>query len=156
MPGIGMLIYSAYIYRLSGHWLQWAAQHSAWGRHYKGVFALAIERWDYISANGFYSYVTAMTIDGINLLPGVLAIATVIPVWRRFGVEYAALVLITVMVPLLAGGTLSLGRITSVLFPSFLWLSAALRPSQRTAWLVAFALLQTVLAVAFFTWRPLY
>lgn len=59
-------------------------------------------------------------------------------------------------VPLLAGGTLSLGRITSVLFPTFLWLGAVIPASHRSAWLIVFAMLQGLFAAAFFTWRPLY
>ncbi|MBY0497789.1 MAG: hypothetical protein K2Y23_26570 [Cyanobacteria bacterium] len=42
MPGIGMLIYSAYIYSLTGNPLQWAEQHGAWGREYKGLITLVI------------------------------------------------------------------------------------------------------------------
>jgi hypothetical protein len=54
------------------------------------------------------------------------------------------------------GGLLSMGRLTSVLFPAFLWLGAAIQPSRRTAWLIAFAMMQALLAGVFFTWRPLY
>jgi hypothetical protein len=49
-----------------------------------------------------------------------------------------------------------MGRVTSVLFPVFLWLGAAVPPRQRVAWLVGFSMMQAVCAVAFFTWRPLY
>jgi hypothetical protein len=156
MPGAGMLIFSAYIYDLTGHPLQWAAQHGAWGREYRGLDLLLLDRIHYVQANGAYNYMTTLTVDMINVAAGIFALATVWPVWRRFGAAYAALVLINVLVPMLAGGTLSLGRITSVLFPSFLWLGAAIPASHRPAWIVAFAMLQAVFAVAFFTWRPLY
>lgn len=55
-----------------------------------------------------------------------------------------------------AGGLLSMGRVTSVLFPVFLWLGAALPATHRHAWIGLFALLQGFVAVMFFTWRPLY
>ena len=58
--------------------------------------------------------------------------------------------------PLLMGGLTSMGRVTSVLFPTFVWLAAAIAPRQRTAWVAAFAMLQAVCAAAFFTWRPLF
>ena len=43
-PGIGMLIYSAYIYCLTGNPLQWAAQNAAWGRVYRGLDVLVSEQ----------------------------------------------------------------------------------------------------------------
>jgi hypothetical protein len=156
MPGVGLLVFSAYIYGLTGNPLQWAAQHGAWGREYKGLWTLFIERLRYIQANGLYNYVSTLTVDLINLAGGTFAIVSVWPVWRRFGAPYAALVAINVLVPLLAGGTLSLGRITSILFPTFLWLGVAIPASHRSAWLIVFAMLQAVFAVVFFTWRPLY
>jgi hypothetical protein len=51
---------------------------------------------------------------------------------------------------------LSMGRVTSVLFPVFLWLAAAVPARHRTAWIACFALLQGFVAVMFFTWRPLF
>jgi hypothetical protein len=49
-----------------------------------------------------------------------------------------------------------MGRVTSVLFPVFLWLGAAVPARHRVAWIGLFALLQGFVAVMFFTWRPLY
>jgi hypothetical protein len=46
--------------------------------------------------------------------------------------------------------------VTAVLFPVFLWLGAAIPAQHRSAWLTAFAMLQAIFAVAFFTWRPVY
>ena len=56
----------------------------------------------------------------------------------------------------LSGGMLSMGRVTSVLFPVFLWLGAAVPARHRVAWITAFALFQSFAAVLFFTWRPLF
>ena len=36
-PGIGMLIYSAYVHHLTGAWFGWARLHEAWGRSYSGL-----------------------------------------------------------------------------------------------------------------------
>jgi hypothetical protein len=58
--------------------------------------------------------------------------------------------------PLAAGGFLSAGRFSSVMFPVFLWLAAAIPARHRPAWLVTFAALQAFNAVLFYTWRPLY
>jgi hypothetical protein len=155
-PGIGMLMFSAYIYKLTGNPFQWAAQHAAWGRVYRGVGALVTDRLVFIQANGLYDYASTMWLDMINLGAVVFVLATVWPVYRRFGVPYAALILVNVLPPLIFGGVLSMGRLTSVFFPSFLWLGAVIPANQRSSWLVAFAMFQALFAIAFFTWRPLY
>jgi hypothetical protein len=51
---------------------------------------------------------------------------------------------------------LSMGRVTSILFPVFLWLGAAIPAHHRTAWMVLFASLQALVAMMFFTWRPMF
>ena len=75
---------------------------------------------------------------------------------RRRDAEYAALIVVNVLPPLIFGGVLSMGRLTSVLFPTFLWLGAVIPANHRSSWLVGFAMLQALFAIAFFTWRPLY
>jgi hypothetical protein len=155
-PGIGMLIFSIYIYTLTGNPFQWAAQHAAWGRMYRGVGALVTDRLDFIQTNGLYDYASTMWLDMINVGAVVFALGSVWPVYRRFGIPYAALILVNVLPPLSFGGVLSMGRLTSVLFPTFLWLGAVIPANQRSSWLVGFAMLQALFAVAFFTWRPLY
>jgi hypothetical protein len=49
-----------------------------------------------------------------------------------------------------------MGRVTSVLFPAFLWLAAILPVHHRTAWIIGFAMVQALCASLFFTWRPLF
>ena len=64
--------------------------------------------------------------------------------------------LLNLLPPMSAGGMLSMGRVTSVIFPVFLWLGAVIPARHRTAWIAGFALLQGFVAVMFFTWRPLF
>ncbi len=157
-PGIGMLIYSTYIYFLTGNPLQWAAQNAAWGRVYRGVWT----RWSAIASRhpaavrALRLRVDAVARHDSDDRRAVFVLGSVWPVYRRFGVPYAALILVNVLLPLTMGGLLSMGRVTSVIFPTFLWLGAAVPASHRTGWLVGFAMLQALFAVAFFTWRPLY
>ena len=40
MPGIGMLLFSAYLYSVSGNAFAWLEAHQAWGRVYEGVGGL--------------------------------------------------------------------------------------------------------------------
>lgn len=155
-PGLGTLAFSAYIYQLTGNPLKWTAQNLAWGRVYRGLDSIVADRVGFIANNGLYSYASTQTIDLFYSLAVLLALFAVWPVYRRFGLPYATLIVITVLPPMAAGGLLSMGRVTSVLFPVFLWMGAAVPARHRTAWIAAFALLQGFVAVMFFTWRPLY
>jgi len=155
LPGIGMLIFSTYIYFLTGNPLQWAAQHAAWGRVYRGFGALVGDQIEHIQ-HGLYEYASSRPLDTMHVGVVFFMLASVVPVYRRFGVAYAAMILLNVIPPLVMGGLLSMGRVTSVMFPAFLWLGAAIPARQRSSWLVGFAMLQALCAIAFFTWRPLY
>lgn len=155
-PGFGMLAFSAFIYRLTGNPFMWTMQNVAWGRVYRGLDSIVSDRVDFIAANGLYGYASTQTIDMFYLLAVLLALAAVWPVYRRFGVAFAALILITILPPMAAGGLLSMGRVTSILFPVFLWMGAVVPARHRHAWIGLFALLQGFVAVMFFTWRPLF
>jgi hypothetical protein len=66
------------------------------------------------------------------------------------------LVLVTVLPPLFAGGFLSMGRITSTLFPVFVYLGWRI-PVARQPQVALFCMaLQGMLAAMFFTWRPVF
>jgi hypothetical protein len=78
------------------------------------------------------------------------------PVWRRFGAPYAVLMLANLLPPLLKGGPLSMGRMTSTLFPMFAALALMIPPQRRGTWFLLFALGQGLVTAAFFTWRPVY
>jgi len=155
-PGFGMLVFSAYIWSLTGNPFKWAAQNVAWGRVYRSLDLVLTDRVVFIANNGLYSYVTTQTIDLFYLLAVLLALGAIWPVYRRFGLPYAVFILITVLPPMAAGGLLSMGRVTSILFPVFLWMGAAVPATHRTAWIALFACLQGFVAVMFFTWRPLF
>ena len=155
-PGLGLIAFSAYIYALTGDPFEWAQNHAAYGRVYRGAGDLVLDRIGYIQAHGVYGYVSGLTLDWINGVPVLFAIAAVWPIYRLLGVAYAALVVVNVAVPLLIGGVLSMGRVTSTVFPLFIWLAAAVPPRLRMSWLIAFAMAQALFAIVFFTWRPLY
>jgi hypothetical protein len=155
-PGIGMLAFSAFIYQLTGDAFKWTQQNLAWGRVYRSLDTIVSDRFDYIYTHGLYNYATTLTVDLMYAVAVLLALGSVWPVYRRFGAAYAVLILVTVLPPLSAGGMLSMGRLTSILFPVFLWLGAAVPAHHRTGWIVAFASLQALVAMMFFTWRPLF
>ena len=64
--------------------------------------------------------------------------------------------MVNVLPPMLAGGVLSMGRITATLFPLFLALAASVSPRAVTPLITAFAIGQGLVAALFFTWRPLF
>jgi hypothetical protein len=91
----------------------------------------------------------------VNYLAAVLALAACWPVARRVGIEFAAFVAVSVLLPVANGGFISVARFTAVLFPIFLWLGAALPARGREALAALFLLGQGVVAALFFTWRPM-
>ena len=155
-PGLGMLTFSAFVYQLTGNAFQWTMQNQAWGRVYRSLDSIVSDRFAFITNNGLYSYASTQTIDLFYSLAVILALVAVVPVYRRFGLPYAAFIILNVLPPLSAGGMLSMGRVTSIVFPVFLWLGAAVPARHRGVWILFFALLQGFVAAMFFTWRPLF
>ncbi|MEP7116468.1 MAG: mannosyltransferase family protein [Acidobacteriota bacterium] len=155
-PGLGMLVYSAYVYDLTGDPLMWIRLQAAWGRQNLGVVAFLAAEWTSVGQQGAYQYATSNVPDFLNLLAATLVTAAIVPVWRRFGVASAMLLVMNLVPSLASGGWLSVGRATSVLFPIFLWLADAVPMRHRTAVTAGFAGLQVFAAILFFTWRPLF
>ena len=156
MPVAGAALYSAFIWRLAGSPFAWAAGHAAWGRHYEGLSHLVATRYGFIASVGLLEYVSREPYDLLNGLGAVFVLAAAWPVLRRFGPAYAAFILINILPPLAAGGLMSAGRFSSVLFPAFLWLGAAVPARHRAGWIATFAAIQAFNAALFYTWRPLF
>ena len=154
-PGLGMLAFSAYVYSLTGDFFGWARMHEAWGRSYEGL-APVTRGYGWLVDEGLVSVVQQAPYATLNSLGLIFALAMIWPILRRLGPAYGVFIVINVVPPLLAGGVLSMGRLTSTLFPIFLAL-AAIVPARTVPPLVtAFALAQGLATVLFFTWRPLY
>jgi len=154
-PIVGTALYSAYVAVLTGHPLQWSAQHAAWGRVYRGA-APFLDPAAAVARYGFETYVRHVPYDAMNAAAVVFAVALIIPVWRWLGLPYAVFLGSNLLPPLLLGGVMSMGRLTSTMFPLFMCLGLWCRKDTAQAWAVAFAAGQAFLAVLFYTWRPLY
>ncbi|HWK10472.1 MAG TPA: mannosyltransferase family protein [Vicinamibacterales bacterium] len=154
-PGLGMLAYSAYVKHLTGVWFGWARLHEAWGRSYGGIEPVA-SGVGWVANQGLVRVMAERPLDTLNGAALVFAIVMIWPVWRRLGLAWAAFIAVNVIPPLLAGGLLSMGRITSTLFPIFIALALVLPRRTVAPVLTIFALGQALAAVIFFTWRPLY
>ena len=153
MPLAGTGLYSLYVWALTGDPLTWLRLHAYWGRGDASVADLAVTHYQWIQRMGVMGYAGALPIDFINTCATLLAIAAVWPVTRRLGPACGFFVGANVVVGLLSGTTLSLARLTSTLFPLFLWLGLVIPLRQRPSWVAAFALLQGWGAALFFTWR---
>jgi hypothetical protein len=156
MPGVGMLLYSAYVWQVAGDPFGWLKAHGAWGREYQGLLTLVGDRVNIIASAGVEGYVASLPLDVINALGVCFVLAAVWPVGRKLGAAYAVLILVFILPPLAAGGLVSAGRFSSVLFPAFIWLAGAVPPKHRPAWLASFAAFQALNAAMFYTWRQLY
>ena len=154
MPGVAMLLFTAYLYRLTGIWLVWARVHEAWGRKW-GTGPLE-QGWEWLSTEGVMPVFQGVPYDTLNTLAAVFALVLVWPVFRKLGAAYAVFVLVNLVPPIFAGGALSMGRVTSTVFPIFLALAALVPGRAVPGWVATFALLQGFVAAIFFTWRELF
>jgi Mannosyltransferase (PIG-V) len=156
MPGIGMLLFSGYLYSVSGNAFAWLEAHQAWGRVYEGVGGLFAGHAKLASEIGVYEYTQRQPVDLVNGAATIVALLLTWPVTRRLGLAYTALLLLMLLPPLAAGGFMSMGRVTSTLFPLFLYLGWRLRGTSRSTIVTACALLQGFFAALYWTWRPLF
>lgn len=150
----GMAAFCGFVWNLTGNPFEWLRSHAAWGRTYAPVTNLVAYPWEYVRHSGVLGFIQHDPMHVLNGLGVLLALVAIWPVFRRFGLAYGTYVAINLIPPLFAGGLLSVGRLTSTLFPVFLWLAVAL--PARWAWPVTllFALVQGLAAALFYTWRP--
>lgn len=156
MPGIGVLLYSAYLWYLTGDPLAWQAGHIAWGREYTGLGQVVADRYDWLANAGLYEYSSKVPIDMVNALGGLFVLIAAVPVARRLGLAYAVFILVNMLPPMAAGGMLSVGRFSSVMFPAFVWYASVIPDRYRTGLLVSFGAMQGFNAALFYTWRELF
>ena len=154
-PGIGMLLFSAYVKHLTGAWFGWARLHEAWGRSYSGLAPLE-RAYGWITDEGLLHVVQGVPYDALNSLAVIFSIVMLWPVIRRTGPACAVFVAANLIPPLLAGGVLSMGRVTATIFPLFLALAAIAPPRVVSPLVTALAIGQGLAVALFFTWRPLF
>lgn len=159
-PGVGVLLYTLYLYALFGDGLAWMKGQAAWGRVFVGVGpslqVLFFDRFNTIFHEGFGYYISTNPYDFLHTCAAIFVLASLWPCWRRFGPAYAVFVAINIVPPLVMGGMMSIGRMTSVLFPVFFWLAAAVPERYLLAVVAGFAVGQGLIAALFFTWRPMF
>lgn len=155
-PAIGVLLFTLYLYLRFGDGLVWLKGQAAWGRTLRGLHLFVADRVMYIRDAGLTGYVIALPIDVLNTAGALFALALTIPIGRRLGLAYGVLAAVLVLPPVLMGGSTSMGRLTAIVFPMFIWLALALSAERRKALMVAFATIQGLAATLFYTYRTLY
>jgi hypothetical protein len=156
-PAVGILVHSAYVWTLAGRPFAWVeVQQRGWGRVYRGLSPLVTGPYEHIANAGLYEYTRAVPLDVLNSLAAILALGTLWALARRLGLAYALFIALNLGPPLVAGGVMSMGRFTSVMFPTFIYLGLALPERARLPAISAFAVGQGLAAVLFFTWRQMY
>lgn len=154
--GLGMLTFTGWLYANTGEWFLWMKAHGAWGRQFSGIHRLALQRWRDLSGLGLYSYTVVHAVEILNMAATFLVVGVSWPLGRRFGWAWSAFLLATVLPPLFMGGFLSMGRVTSTMFPMFIYLGWRARGAVlQHVLLIGFAL-QVALAIMHFTWRQVY
>ena len=154
MPVLGMLLFTVWLQLRTDVWFAWARIHGAWGR----VVGTTDPGWlfEALGSQGLLRIVVEHPYKSINAFGLLFALGLIGVVWRRLGPAWATYVVVSVGAPLAAGGVLSMGRLTSTLFPLFLTLAAVL-PARAVPFVAAaFGLMQGLVAALFYTWREMY
>jgi hypothetical protein len=154
-PVLGMLVFTAYLYGLTGVWFAWARSHEAWGRSFQG-WGPFVRLSTTLGEQSVLEALVGSPFNALNTLGLLFACALLWPVARRLGFAWGVFVLANLLPPFLAGGVLSMGRLTSTLFPLFLALATMIPSRGIPAWAAAFGIGQGLAAALFFTWRELY
>lgn len=151
---VGVIVFSTFVYTMTGRPFTWLEAHAAWGRTFTSAFDFVTGPYNEMNKRGAYEFVRSLPIDTLNGLAAALALIASVPVTRRYGLAYGVFIWVNLLPPLMVGGWLSIGRVTLGMFPVFLWLADIIPARHRTAWLIGFSLLQGFAAVLFYTWRP--
>ena len=157
----GFVAYSYYIYGLTGNPFEWAATLERWGTGYHPggaawmAPALLLRRlfthpYAYLTGDRMALYDTLYGISGL------LFLAAVPFVWRRFGAAYGMYMLASLYVPLSSGVFEGMGRYCSVLFPWFLWLALVRSRLVFTGIVALFALFYTFGLALFTSIHPIF
>ena len=152
MPAFAAVLFSVYIYTLTGHPLTWMTAQSAWGRR-AAPLGFITARYQRIGQLGLGPYLAADPGDAVTAVCVLLMLGLSLVMLRRRQWMEA-----TFTFAYLLPGTVidipSLGRMTSVLFPAYVTLATLLSRRQAWALAAAFGALQLLFAFRFFGWLP--
>ena len=159
LAACGFGAYCWYVYSLTGNPFEWVATLQRWGYYPGGSPWMAPVTLARQLLTHPYRYLTTDPMalyDTLYGVTGILFIAAVPFVWRRFGAGYALFMLMNLWLPLSSGVFEGMGRYCSVLFPCFIWLASIRSRSVSTALVVVFAMFYTLGLALFTTIHPLF
>jgi hypothetical protein len=157
VAGIGG--YCLYNYVLSGDPLAWYASIERWGYHPGGnpasgllaiARALATRPYQFLSTEEMAPY------DTLNALSAAVALAMTPFVWRRFGLGYAAVIVLGLVLPLSSGQFEGLGRYGAVLFPLPIYLGSVAGETRHVVLISTAAMFYALGLVLFTNVHPLF
>jgi hypothetical protein len=150
-PVVGVALFCAYLFWRFGDPIAWVHGQAAWG--VPMLLRAGAPDPGKLPGETLIKPIEVIVWIG-NIVAFCAAVSAIGPIWRRFGIAYAAWMVVNIFPPVAAHLFISLGRFISVLFPFFFWL--ALRVPRDRVMRVAgiFAGCQAVLAIWFFLWRP--
>jgi hypothetical protein len=155
----GIAAYSLYNYVLSGDPFAWYWSITRWGYYpggnpVGGLFAIArallVRPYQFLSSEEMAPY------DTVNAISAAAALVAVPFVWRRFGLGYAAVIVLGLILPLSSGQFEGLGRYAAVLFPLPLLLGSLQGHTRHIVLIAATAMFYTLGLVLFTNVHPLF
>jgi len=150
-PALGTALFSGYIWRLTGDPVAWVRAQAGWGREFS-MLGFVTHRLERISVDGLGGYLANDPTDIVAVASVVGVAIGAIIVGRRIGWGMAVFP-IAYLLPAVVIDLPAIGRMTSVVFPSFLGLALVLSKRQAITAAVVFGVLQAWLAGRFFTWH---
>jgi hypothetical protein len=155
----GLITFAAYIYTISGSWLEWYATLKRWGYEpaandfsvYGGLVRAILTR-----PYAFLVTEHAAPYDLLNAGAAAVALVSVPLVWRRLGGAYALFMIANLYIPLSAGQFEGVGRYCTVLFPMFLWLATLASPIAQHTLVAGFAMFYALCLALFVTIHSIF
>jgi Mannosyltransferase (PIG-V) len=155
-----LVVYSAYVYSLSGNPLAWLTAQQHWRYslghlpHRHLVAGLSA-----IEEQGFYGWLLQSDTAPLNffyIIVALLFLALIPGVIRKFGLAFGMYVLVSLLVPLSGNVLVGVGRYASVLFPVFMFAGTIGSSRVCEAILLVSAMFRALFLVLLINWYPLY
>jgi hypothetical protein len=157
---LGLGLFCAFAWRLSGDPLGWLHAQAQWGYTVGNRPWVELMRlFDGLAREGPYGYFFSDPLAPYYFLHGMLAlglVALVPSVFTRVSPALGAYAAISLYVPLTGNALEGIGRYAATLFPVFMLLGRVRSPRVHEAILIASALLLSLLAALFATFHPVY
>ena len=123
MPILGLVGFFAYHWNAFGSPTLFFEVQKTWGRG----FAL--------NAEHFLTLTPPATVNlALDAFFALLILGSAYAVWKRLRPSYAVYTVLGVLVPILTGTLMSVGRYAAVLFPVFLWVASWKHRGAKAAW----------------------